>query len=64
LGWLIAIPLLGLPWLFFEMHDKNEAEKTLDVATGAMVLISGAFISLFCALPILAVLILSKSLFR
>jgi hypothetical protein len=54
---------MGLPWLFFEIHDKSEAEETLDVATGAMVLVSGAFISLFCALPVLVVLMLLKSIF-
>ncbi len=50
-GSLLMIPLIGLPWLFFELSDKERKKETMAAGEAVTLILGGAFISAFCALP-------------
>jgi hypothetical protein len=49
-----------LPWLLFEMNDRSAAGESIGGAEGVMTLVGGAFVSVFCAVPLLLVCMVFK----
>lgn len=52
-SWFITVPITGLPWLIFKISDNEETGERVDVAEAIGVIIMGALLSLFSALPVL-----------
>jgi hypothetical protein len=60
----LGIPLLGLPWIFFDMSDKESNRERISAGGSLAVLLAGSFITLFCMVPIGLVIALGLGLFR
>lgn len=60
----LGIPLLGLPWIFFDMSDKESNRERISAGGSLAVLLAGSFITLLCMLPIGLVITLGLGLFR
>ena len=63
IGFLAGLLLTGLPWLLFEMNDRKADGNSMGAGEGVMTLVSGAIISVLCAVPLLAVGMVLKGLF-
>lgn len=61
---LLGIPLLGLPWLLFLLSDRADSKERIDGGEAAMTLFAGAFLSLFCTVPVVLVFVFAAKAFR
>lgn len=61
---LLGVPLLGLPWMFFLLCDRSDSKETTGGGEAAMTLFVGAFLSLFCTLPVMLVFGFAAKAFR
>lgn len=59
---LIGVPVLGLPWLVFHLHDQSATGATTDALEAVGTLIGGAFLSGLCSLPLLLTWALLRAL--
>lgn len=62
--WVVMIPLTGLPWLFFSLHDRHTEGRTIGAGESIATVFCGAFISVFCAVPVVFVIMMFKRLFH
>lgn len=61
---LVIVPLVGLPWLLFTLNDREREKRTIDAWESIGTIFCGAFISLLCAVPLMFVVLIVRSLFR
>ena len=52
-SWFITVPITGLPWLIFKISDNEETGERMDPGEAIGILLMGALLSLFSALPVL-----------
>lgn len=50
---LIGVPLLGLPWLLFTLHDRSQANQKTDIQHALGVLFGGAIFTTLYTIPML-----------
>lgn len=63
---LLTIPLYGLPWLLFVLHDYYRASRPAEIPVCILALVLGTILSLLSALPfaiLLYIILILKSLF-
>lgn len=63
-GQFFMFPLVGLPWLFFVLADKERKKEPMGAGEAAATIFGGSFISVFCAVPVVFVVMMLKKLFH
>ena len=62
--WVVTIPLTGLPWLFCILNDRHTEGRTIGAGESIATMLCGAFLSVFCAVPVMFVAMIIKKLFH
>ena len=62
-SWFITVPITGLPWLIFKISDNEETGERMDPGEAIGILLMGALLSLFSALPVLIAFAFLKNVF-
>jgi len=62
-SWFFTVPITGLPWLIFKISDNETRGERMDTAEAIGLLIVGALLSLFSALPVLIAFAFLKNVF-
>lgn len=64
IGQFLPWPLIGLPWLFFFMNDRQRNQQTTGAAGAAGMIFGGFFIGIICAVPAVLVVWVFMKTFR
>jgi hypothetical protein len=59
---LLGIPLLGLPWLLFNLNDRSANNEKTDAQHAIGVLLGGAIFTLIYTIPLILLWLLLKNL--